>query len=60
MKKAGFTLIELMVVIVIVGILFAVALPVFENAGKKDTRRAAQQVVNLRYYQSQLHSRAGL
>ena len=46
MKKAGFTLIELMVVIVIVGILFAVALPVFENAGKKDTRRAAQQVVN--------------
>ena len=46
MKKSGFTLIELMVVIAIVGILFAVAMPVFENAGKKDTRRAAQQVMN--------------
>ena len=46
MKKSGFTLIELLVVIVIVGVLFAVAMPVFENAGKKDTRRAAQQVMN--------------
>lgn len=39
-------MIELMVVIVIVGILFAVALPMFENAGQKDTRAAAQQVLN--------------
>jgi len=46
MKKSGFTLIELLFVIVIVGILFAVAMPVFENATKKDTRRAAQQVLN--------------
>lgn len=46
MKKSGFTLIELMVVIMIVGVLFAVALPMFENAGKKDTQQAAQTLVN--------------
>ena len=39
--KAGFTLIELLVVIAIIGVLFAVAMPVFENAGRKDTERAA-------------------
>ena len=43
--KRGFTLIELLVVIAIIGVLFAVALPVFENAGRKDTNRAAQQVI---------------
>ena len=45
-SPCGFTLIELLVVIAIIGVLFAVALPVFENAGRKDTNRAAQQVIN--------------
>ena len=43
--RAGFTLIELLVVITIIGVLFAVAMPVFENVGKKDTNRAAFQLI---------------
>ncbi|NCA82163.1 MAG: prepilin-type N-terminal cleavage/methylation domain-containing protein [Opitutae bacterium] len=45
-SKAGFTLIELLVVISIIAVLFAVAMPVFENVGRKDTNRAAMQVIN--------------
>ena len=44
-RKRGFTLIELLVVIAIIGVLFAVAMPVFENSGRKDTERAAFNLV---------------
>ncbi len=45
-RQAGFTLIELLVVIAIIGVLFAIALPIFENAGRKDPERAAYQVMS--------------
>ena len=45
-RRDGFTLIELLVVIAIIGILFAVAMPIFEGMDRKNTERAAQQMVN--------------
>ena len=44
-RRIGFTLIELLVVIAIIGVLFVVAMPVFENAGRKDPTRAAYQLM---------------
>lgn len=44
--RAGFSLIELLVVVVIIGVLFAVGLVVFENAGRKDPARGASLLMN--------------
>jgi prepilin-type N-terminal cleavage/methylation domain-containing protein len=43
MKKHGFTLIELMVVMGLIAILFVLAIPSFENANRRDVNRPAQQ-----------------
>lgn len=45
-RRTGFTLIEILVVLVIVGVLFGLGLAVFENAGKKDPERGANLVIN--------------
>ncbi len=44
-QKRGFSLIELLVVIAIIGVLFAVALPMFGNAGKQDAEGGAEQLM---------------
>jgi len=44
-KQVGFTLIELMIVVTIVGILMAVALPAYQNHTQKARRSEAQQLM---------------
>jgi type IV pilus assembly protein PilE len=44
-KSKGFTLIELMVVLLIVGVLAAIAYPSYRESVKRGNRRAAQSVM---------------
>lgn len=42
----GFTLVELLVVVALIALVFAIAVPTFENAGRRDVYKPAQQVAS--------------
>ena len=44
-RQSGFTLLELMIVLVIVGILASIAIPSYRDSIRKSNRRAAQAVL---------------
>jgi len=45
-EKQGFTLIELLVVVALIALVFSIAIPAFENAGRRDVYKPAQQVAS--------------
>lgn len=54
-RQSGFTLIELMITVVIVGILAGIALPAYQNSVKKSHRSAAQaEMLDIANRQQQL------
>jgi len=59
-RTRGFTLLEVMIVVVIVGVLAAIALPAYQSQVRKSNRSAAQQFmqdVALREQQMQTASK---
>jgi type II secretion system protein G len=53
-RNAGFTLIEMMVVIAIIGVILAIAVPSFAAAGKKAQEKAC--LANLRLIEAQMEN----